>query len=293
LSSEAAGATSAIVELLPDEYDDLRALIISKFGIDYPPHRREVLGFRLAGRVAVYGFPSFRAYADHLRRLEHDAAEWGALADAITNSETYFFREPRHFEQAGALLAALDGDAEQPIRILSAGCSSGEEAFSLAMLAASKAPISRRFEVHGVDVTPARLERASSGRYALRSLRRGGRPPAEIRLEQFGSLKDGEWLFHPWLRQRVHFHERNLADPRGLQLGRFDLVFCRNVLIYAHRDQVERFARTLRDALDPAGHLFLGSSESLMDGAGSLCLVRLGDQFSYVRVEETSRPHRR
>jgi chemotaxis protein methyltransferase CheR len=292
LSQETADVARSVVELSEDEYEQLRGLIIAKYGIDYPPHRKEVLAFRLAGRVTNDGFGSFRAYIEHLRMLEQDADEWRAVADAITNSETYFFREPHQFEQAAQLLASIDGESERPIRVLSAGCSSGEEAFSLAMLAASKSPMTRRFEVHGVDVTPARLDKARGGRYPLRSLRRGGRPPAGLRLEHFGTLEDGTWTFHGWLRERVSFHERNLVDARGLRLGHFDLVFCRNVLIYAHPDRMSRFVQTLRDALAPGGYLFLGSSESLMEGVSSLVPVRLGGRFTYVRADEDSRSHR-
>jgi chemotaxis protein methyltransferase CheR len=292
LRSETARVTRPVAELSDDEYQQLRALIIAKYGIDYPPHRKEVLGFRLAARVRTHGLDSFRAYLEHLRMLEQSADEWGAVADAITNSETYFFREPQQFEQAAELLAGIAGDDAQPIRVLSAGCSSGEEAFSLAMLAASKAPMSRRFEVHGVDVTPARLEKARGGCYPLRSLRRGGRPPAGLRLERFGVLRGSEWTFHDWLRERVSFHERNLVDPRGLKLGVFDLVFCRNVLIYAHPDRRARFVQNLYDALAPGGYLFLGASEALLDGDGSLHPVRLGGRFTYVRAGPNSSPHR-
>lgn len=275
------------------EFDELRSRIAATLGIDYPPHRLDTLASRVASRLGAHGMSSYADYCAHLRRRPADDEEWDHLAELLTNSETYFFREPGQLDQAATLVSELGGPREEPIRALSAGCSSGEEAYTLAMVLASRTLVSKHFEVHGVDVTPTRLAQAREGRYSLRSLSRGAPPPSGIRVEHFGATQGDHWQLHGWLRERVHFHKRNLVDPRGLRLGQFDLVFCRNVLIYAHPDRVSAFLRSLYDALRPGGHLFLGSSETLMGTDVPLDVVRLGDYFTYVRRDEDPRTDRR
>ncbi len=282
------GAEAAELALTVAGYEELRALIADKFGIDYPPRRQSMLATRVGMRVAWHGFGSFSDYCAYLRTLDSSAPEWDELAEVITNSETYFFREPKQFEQLAQLLRGRRGAMPSPLRVLSAGCSSGEEAYSLAMVVASVVLGTRSFEVHGVDVTPSRLAKAREGRYPLRRLNRGGAPPAPVQLDKFGRREGDEWRFSDWLRDRVAFHQRNLVDPRGLELGSFDIVFCRNVLIYAQPDRIRKFVRTLTEALAPGGYLFLGASEPLFGGEGTLEPVRLGDQFAYVRANQNA-----
>ena len=290
---DVAGAEPASAELTSEQYEELRALIAERFGIDYPPSRRSLLATRVAGRVSARRMTSFAEYCGRLRTAEPTADEWERLAEAITNNETYLFRDCKQFEAAAALLPRLAGP-DAPLRVLSAGCSSGEEVYSLALVLAShRGLLPRGFEVHGVDVNAARIAEARAGNYPARSLRPGVEPPRGVSLHRFGTWDEDAWTAGAWLRDRVRFHQRNLVAPGGLGLGAFDLVFCRNVLIYAERARVPRFVRTLCDALRPGGYLVLGSSESLIGANSLLRPVRLGDFFAYVRQDGDPGPDRR
>jgi chemotaxis protein methyltransferase CheR len=269
------------------EYELFRHLIRDAFGLDYPLHKRDLLRARLERRLRANGL---RRYSDYYRLLCYEARtaeEWRIFAEAITNNETYFFRERAHFLQLGELVSEIGNGAKRPIRTLSAGCSSGEEAYSIAMVLASRLGSSRAFEVHGLDLSEAKLEEARAGRYLDRSFHPSETPPPGVSLGDYMTRDpSGAHCVRPSLKSAVSFTRGNLADTKATitTLGAFDVVFCRNLLIYADDAAVPRFHASLAALVRPGGYLFLGHSDSLGGLEAPFRAHRLGERFAYRRV---------
>lgn len=287
--SEALSRARRAGALTSSEYELFRTVIGRHFGLDYPPSRRQALAARLERRMSAHGL---RTFSDYYRLLRYgNGEEWRFLAEVVTNNETYFFRESAQFDELIGLLPTL-AERRAPLRVLSAGCSSGEEAFSLAaVLAAHAELLPHGFEVCGVDISARCVAEARSGRYSDRSFRLDRPKPTGV--ERFFSRSEGTWSVKPGLRARVRFHIGNLVDPGGLRLGEFDVIFCRNVLIYVRDDDIRRFLRTLALSLRPRGYLFLGQSESLLGRVTPFAAVRLGSQFAYVLRDDGTHPRGR
>lgn len=209
--------------------------------------------------------------------------EYHQLALALTVTETYFFRNANQISAFAevalpARLAAHAGNA--PVRILSAGCASGEEPFTLAIVARDHAGIGQ-VELSAIDANPAMLAKAARARYsrwALRDL------PGSARERWFAADGDG-FVLDDAIRDAVHFSQRNLAldDAQFWQPESFDIVFCRNVLMYfapaPAQAAVERIARSLV----PGGYLFLGHAETLRGLSADFHLCHTHDTFYYQR----------
>ncbi|HEY3445349.1 MAG TPA: CheR family methyltransferase [Myxococcales bacterium] len=190
-----------------------------------------------------------------------------AAADALTVKQTSFFRDGAQLRKVARELApalARRRGLQEPLRVLCAGCATGEEAYSLAMTLFDELPglEGRPFAVVGVDVSPAAVAAAQAGAYPLSSLRRAGDgvpdwPERHFRL-------DGERLLaRAGLRSCVRFERANLVAASTLEgLGLFDLVVCRNVLIYFDAESIERASAALQGLLAPGGALVLGHAEA-------------------------------
>ena len=223
------------------------------------------------------------------KRALNDPEALDALVDELTVGETYFFREPGQFEflrqEAIPDVLARRG-ATHPLRIWSAGCASGEEAWSLAMVFARDGLENAR--VHATDVSRPALEKARRGIYGPWSFRGEGAALAQRWLERDGK----EWRVPADLRHRVGFARHNLAfdalpsPARGL--WGFDVIFCRNVLLYFDPKTVERVFRGLHACLADGGWLFLGASDP--SPAGFVPVVRNEGVF-YQRVDAPSVEH--
>jgi chemotaxis protein methyltransferase CheR len=265
-----------------EEYLLLNELITQQFGITFPEHKREMLEARLRGRLQALHLPRF---LDYYLQLQRDTnGERKKLAELVTNNETYFFRESQQFE------ALFDEAMRHPgrgrsFRILCAGCSSGEEPYTLAILGLRNAAGlgGRTLRVDAFDVDTARLEmarRAEYGRSSLRSLSR-----EQIGL-YFNPLERERWSLRPAFREGVRFGWGNILDPATFSAGGpYDVIFCRNVLIYfseaALRSAVRHFAAVLR----PGGLLFLGVAESIIGLTEQFETVRLQRAIAYRRAE--------
>jgi chemotaxis protein methyltransferase CheR len=251
--------SDAPLSLEPLEHELFRNLIMSKYGLDYPARKRGLLRSRLEPRVRALGLRSLGEYYRMLRYAPSAAAEWRELADAVTNNETYFFRDRPQLE-AVVRLAAM-GSERASVRILCAGCSSGEEAYSVALLASAMEVPPGRLRVVGVDLSSAKIREATEGRYDRRSFRNG-----EI-ASALTTMTDGRWEVPREVRSDVRFEQCNLVEPNAVdRLGVFDIILCRNVLIYAHERALASFVAALGRLLRPGGHLFVGQSESLLIG---------------------------
>jgi chemotaxis protein methyltransferase CheR len=222
----------------------------------------------------------------YLGRLETDQLpdEVGALAQELTVPETYFFR---HNDQYRALANVALPDrlaarsATRSLRILSAGCASGEEAYSLAILVREAADPSWDVSILGVDVNPAILKKAARARYSSWALRE---TPPDVQQRWFS--RDGrEFVLDEALRMAVRFEARNLVrdDPQRWLPDTYDIVFFRNVLMYFTEETARSVVRRIAGALTPGGYLFLGHAETLRGLSTDFHLQHTHNTFYYQR----------
>ena len=254
---------SSPISLNNEEFSLLRNLIFDLSGINLPDHKKELVRARLFKRLRVLGLNSFREYYDLLTVKDHDGLEQFELVNAISTNKTEFFRENAHFEFLKK--HAFPGFKARPvIRILCAGCSTGEEPYSIAMTAfehlAAKT-LSSIF-IHACDINTEVLRYAREGIYSEESVRY----LQQDRLHRFflrgtgGSA--GLVRIKSELQSLVLFQRHNLLDPLPYRSS-FEIIFCRNVVIYFNRDTQERVFNHFLKNLAKGGYLILGHSESL------------------------------
>jgi chemotaxis protein methyltransferase CheR len=262
---------SAAKPMTQAEFNRFSEFIIAQCGIKMPPSKKIMLEARLQKRLRVLGFVSFREYFEHIRSRA-GRGEVVHMLDAVTTNKTDFFREPGHFQfLAGTVLPAFiegRGDARvsgQCFRIWSAGCSTGEEPYTLAMVLADftdRHP-TFRFAVLASDLSTKVLDRA---REAIYDEGRTAGVPLSLKQRYFLRNKDrSKALLRivPSLRAMVQFQRVNLMDEALVAPDPFDAIFCRNVIIYFDRGTQERLLRRFCGMLRPGGYLFLGHSESI------------------------------
>ena len=275
-SSSAAGRDLHLKKFSFDKEDftALRALVKTHTGIHLSEQKRELVYGRLSRRLRALGLESFRAYRELLESGDGD--ELVQFCNAITTNLTSFFREAHHFEYLRNQLGARATAAGSPrrLRFWSAGCSSGEEPYSLAMTIHEALSDARRWDIKilATDLDTEVLGRAQRGIYDEERVR--GLPAA--RLERFFRREEGarsaSYAVTPELRELITFRELNLMRTLPMK-GPLDAIFCRNVIIYFDKDtQRELFARVAR-LQRPGDLLFLGHSESL---------YRVSDEYTLV-----------
>ena len=247
-------------------------------GIRLPESKREMVYARLARRLRALRLSSFD---DYLRFLELEPAEWEHCTNALTTNVTSFFREAHHFEILGAHARTTANDAE-PFRVWSAGCSSGEEPYTIAMTLAETMP-DGNFEVLASDIDTQVLAHAHEGIYPLSSVSTLT-PERQKRFFLRGTGRfEGRARVRRELAAKVAFDRVNLMDRDWPIEGRFDAIFCRNVMIYFDKPTQRRLIERFWERMKPAGLFFAGHAESLLDNGRHF---RLRGQTVYARVDQ-------
>jgi chemotaxis protein methyltransferase CheR len=243
------------------EFTTLRDLVRERFGIWYDDQKRFLLLSRLSTRVAKRGFETFGAYVRYLKDDPRREEEWTDLASVLSNNETYFFRERAQLKALAAGILDEFIKRSPRVRLWSAACSSGEEAFSLAMtlIETGKIP-DAMLSIRATDISPRVLELAEQGYYRALSFRATEAPMLH---RWFRAQGDG-FAIDDRVKKLVSFGRLNLLDSaRVAAEGPFDAIFCRNVLIYFDKPTQKRVVESFAKALRPGGYLFLGHAESL------------------------------
>lgn len=247
------------IAITDQEFFRFQRFIYDVAGIRMSDAKKALVSSRLMKRVHVRAMKSFGAYYE-LVASGSDPAELQTAIDLLTTNETYFFREPKHFEFLRRLVDER-GTASGPFRVWSAASSSGEEAYSIAMLLADRLG-DRPWEILGSDLSAQVLERAKTGHYIEERARH---IPPEYRrrfcLKGVGP-QAGTLLVAKDLRARVQFAHINLTRPLP-DVGKFDVIFLRNVMIYCDDDTKRSVVSKLLDKLSPGGHLLIGHSETI------------------------------
>jgi chemotaxis protein methyltransferase WspC len=230
----------------------------------------------IQSRCRHLDIPDPSAYPAYLDRT---VSEIDALIDEAVVRETRFFRDLTvfdHIRQTAARLAAL---VSGPLRILSAPCGSGEEAYSLAATMQLAGVPLERFSIDACDISPSALEIARRGVYAERALYH-----LSAELQQACAQRQGNhWSVHDGLRARVQFERRNLAQPRALGDGpQYHLILCRNLFIYLAPEARAALAQSLSGALFPGGRLFLGTADRVEELNALFSPVRPAASFAFV-----------
>ncbi len=276
--------------LSPQLFSLVSSLVEERSGLNYGTGDVSLFSDKVAARMAEAGFESALDYYYYLRYDPAGEAETASLIDALVVGETYLFRE------LDGLNASITEVIEPAIaergraRVWSAGCSTGEEPFSLAMLLAERGLL-EKVEILATDVSHRSLARARSGYLGVRSLRLLTATPATPVQAKLRALADrfiqtdraGVARIGSEIVSAPTFFRESLLDTPSADRGGLDLIFCRNVLIYFRDELVRQVTGMLADQLRPGGRLIVGASESLLRFGTFLRCEERGGAFFYIK----------
>lgn len=244
-----------------EDFRRIAAKVEAMAGIVLKDHKRQMVYTRLSRRLRALGLPSFRAYLDHLESPT-GANEIGEFANAVTTNLTSFYREGHHFTHLGEkILRPLVERGERRVRIWSAGCSSGEEPYTISMTVQGVPGLTsgRDVKILATDLDTNVLAKGARGEYDRDRLK--GIPEDKLRAST--EAIEGGARFKPALRGLITFRQLNLLHDWPFK-GPFDAIFCRNVVIYFDAATKGRLVDRFAAMLKPDGALYLGHSESLL-----------------------------
>lgn len=258
-----------LAEVTDGELAQYAKLIYRRTGIRVPSQKKTLLSNRVRRRLRETGIQHFAAYYDHLKRLRPDDPEWDAFLQEITTHETYLFRDEGQWEwfrksylpQLAA--EARSGSRQRTLRIWSAACSTGDEAFTAACCIAACLPNHGQWQIRvlGTDIGSGAVEQAKAALFAERAMKL---VPESYRKSYFSKAKDANvWQARPVLTGMVTFGQHNLLDP--LRARPFDLVLVKNVLIYFAPESKKQVMENVRSVIRPGGLLVSGSAEGIAD----------------------------
>ena len=242
------------------EFGLFQRLIYKIAGISLSDAKKILLVGRLTRRLKVYDLGTFTQYYRMLASGDHPE-ELQTMVDLLTTNETYFFREPKHFDfLRDEIIRKRSSPAT--FRVWSAASSSGEEIYTLAMVLADNLP-NTPWEVIGSDISTQVLAKAATGHYSL--ARTEGIPPAYMQKYCLKGVRShaGSFLIAPELRKRTSFYQINLTQPIDADIGEFEVIFLRNVMIYFDLETKAKVINHLLPRLKSGGHLIIGHSETL------------------------------
>lgn len=256
-----------------EELDAVCDLVNDLCGVYLDDKKAYLIESRLSPIVKSAGCENYLSLVNQIRRTR-DLGLTNQVIDAITTNETLFFRDQSPFEalQHKVLPELIDSKASgvfpTRIRVWSAACSTGQEAYSIAMTFCELLPDVENWNIQilGTDVSDAAVAKASRGLYGRLEMERGVAPK---HLKKYFQPEGDGWLVSDQLRSMVQFQKKNLLEPLHMP-SRFDVILCRNVAIYFEPDVRRNLFHRLIETLTPGGYLFVGSQESLID---------LGPQF--------------
>jgi len=268
-------AEISTIELAEAQLDKINHLVKSMSGINLHDGKKELVKARLGKRLRKLGMHSFDHYIDYVSK-DSSGMELTAMLDAISTNLTSFFREGEHFDYiATEVFPRLISSGQRRLRIWSAGCSTGEEPYSIAITASEKIPDLDGWDarVLATDLSTNVLRQAMGARYQARKLESMA---PQLRHKHFLVEQEGREKYY-----RVADHIRRLTTFAHLNLmgnwpmrGPFDIIFCRNVMIYFDKPTRDKLVRRYWDLLSPGGTLLIGHSESL---------TGIQHKFKYVR----------
>lgn len=270
--------------ITPQEYQAFRVFLEAACGISLGDNKQYLVNSRLVSLLAEVDSHSIGELIERVKRDSNSDLR-NRVVDAMTTNETLWFRDHFPFEilKSHILPELSSRRMARSARIWSAACSSGQEPYSMSMIAqeylgAKPGSLAGDVQITATDISPSVLKDAKEGVYDAMALARG---LSEERKKRFFDPKGNAWKVKPEIARRVTFSEMNLMKKEYLSLGKFDVIFCRNVLIYFSSDlKSEILSRFIR-VLEPEGYLCLGASESIAGYADAFETVRCQGGFVY------------
>jgi chemotaxis protein methyltransferase CheR len=271
------------------EFDQFRQFLEDACGISLGDNKQYLVTNRMRRLMDDHKIASFGELVRNLRQGVHRKLKEQVI-DAMTTNETFWFRDVYPYDHLKNNLFSqlMSGNNKMfgPVRIWSAACSSGQEPYSISMMAEefkqkNMGNLARQVQIVATDLSTTVLEQARQGEYDKLSVMRG---LSNERLDKFfDKTSDGNWKVKSFLRDRIEFRPINLMDSYA-GLGKFDIVFCRNVLIYFNADLKRQILQKIHASLKPQGILYLGSSEGLAGAADLFEMVRCEPGILYKAI---------
>ncbi|ORJ63344.1 CheR family methyltransferase [Geothermobacter hydrogeniphilus] len=272
------------IPMSQEEFRLLRDYVYQYCGLHFSEESKYILEKRLARRLQHHRLKSFKDYYYLLRYNSSKDQELTELINLLTTNETYFFREDFQLksfteEIIPEICRRKEQEGNRRLRIWSAGCSTGEEPYTIAMLLLEKPELRDwQIDIIGTDISQQVLKVARRGLYGENSFR----STEESYRRKYFRSQDGKWLIDDRVKKLVTISHLNLFDaPRVSLLGKMDVIFCRNVIIYFDLAAKRRVIETFHRRLQPQGFLLLGHSESLMNISTAFELRHLRHDMVY------------
>jgi len=279
-----------IIPLSDDVFRLLRDLIKDYCGVYFDDSSKYLLERRLTRRARLHHLDNFRDYYRYLLYDKNRDEELTAIMDVLTVNETYFFREESQLkafsEEILRELKELKAHSKR-LRIWSAGCSTGEEPYTIAMLILEKGPFFDGWDIEilGSDINQRVLQTARKGLYRKNSFR----AIDDYYIRKYFTEENSLYRINDNVRKLVNFSYLNLYDPFKVKfVGTMDVIFCRNVLIYFHMDARKRVIENFYQRLSEGGFLLLGHAESLMNISTAFVLRHLKNDMVYQKPKKAS-----
>ncbi len=270
----------AALPMSPQVFSILSAVVSDHAGLSFDQDHAGIFAEKVAARAVESGFESLLDYYYFLRYDAAGKAELDALVEALVIGETYLFRELRSLQTAVSRFVLPAIRRGRRPRVWCAACATGEEPHTLALLLAHEGVLDH-VDIVATDISRAALERARTGRFSARALR-GAVPPFAIPWLEVGPR---EVAARARLTQAIDWRRLNLMDGDAIaELGTFDVVLCRNVLIYFDEPTARRVIDRLSARLEPGGALVVGVSESLLRFGTTLTCEEYGGVFVYKKA---------
>jgi len=253
------GRVINIHPITTEEFTHFRRLLYDHSGIALVPGKMTMVASRLAKRLLHYGLQSYGQYYQLVNNGQHPH-EFQLMINILTTNETYFFREPKHFEYLQEHI--LKDWRGNDFRLWSAASSTGEESYSLGMLLAQNLGM-KKWEIFGSDINTEVLDTARRGVYLMNRLENMEQDYLDKYCLKGVRSQDGYFRVDEKIRNKVTFDQVNLKSQLPKSLGIFDVIFLRNVLIYFDKETKLDIVRRVISALKPGGHFFISHAETL------------------------------
>ncbi len=266
----------------PAEYEEFRRFLSAACGILLGENKQYLVASRLNKLMSEHQIEGLSSLVEQLKRVSNGKLK-EAVIDAMTTNETLWFRDVHPFRAFEKIILPELASTSGRLRVWSAACSSGQEPFSLSMLIeeykkSKPGQFKNIVEIIATDLSPSMIDSCREGVYDRLSL---GRGLSQQRLQQFfNPLEGGSWQVKDEICKKVRFQLLNLMDSYN-SLGKFDVVFCRNVLIYFSTELKVDILRRIHKTLKPGGYLILGASESLASAGDLYDMVQCSPGIIY------------
>lgn len=274
------------ITMTQEEYQLLNELLADHFGLYFPEHKKEIFESRVKPRLYALNLSSYMDYYYLLQFNSNGNKELNHFGRIVTNNETYFFRETHQFDALFSQAAnelQIGASPNNTLRVLCAGCSSGEEAYTLNIISKeNQFRIGNSIQVDAFDLSDNCIEMAIRGEYSPRSLRTIGE---DLISRYFMSSASDGYRLKSLFRIGVKFVVGNILNlssyPGPLP---YDVIFCRNVFIYFSESALHKAINNFAHSLRQGGLLFLGHSESIIGISKYFEAIRLGNCIAYKKV---------